>query len=163
MATTRTERMALAALLVAGSLACLSFAAGPALAQFVNPVPPPPPPVFNPASPNTVPQAPELPVAPSLPSTPPGSGSVAPLDVGPPSAPTQPAQQATTPTPAPTNAAAAQNRPSVSHYARQPNREDYRVVGAMSPRPSYHPPLDYHGPSCVWRPDWNGYWWPVCF
>jgi hypothetical protein len=155
--------MALAALFVAGSLAGLGFAVEPAHAQFVNPVPPPPPPVFNPPAPLTVPQAPEVPVAPSLPSAPLGSGSVVPLD-SPPSLDTQPPQQATTRAPAPSNAATAQNpSPATKHDARRPHRENYRVASVGSPKPSYHLPLDYHGPSCVWRPDWNGYWWPVCF
>ena len=38
-----------------------------AQAQFVNPVPPRPPPVFNPSSPNTVPQMRETPVSPTAP------------------------------------------------------------------------------------------------
>jgi hypothetical protein len=161
MATTKWDRMALAALLMAGSLACLGLAAEPAQAQFVNPVPPPPPPVFNPSTPNTVPQAPEAPVAPSLPSAPPGSGSVVPLD-SPRSLDTLPPQQATAPPPS--DADAAQNPPpAAKHDARRPHRENDRVAGVGSPKPSYRLPLDYHGPSCVWRPDWTGYWWPVCF
>ena len=47
-----------------------------AQAQFVNPVPPPPPPVFNPSSPNTVPQMRETPVSPNAPSVFPGSGAL---------------------------------------------------------------------------------------
>ena len=163
VARTRLKRIALAGLFVAGSLAGLGFAAESAQAQFVNPVPAPPPPVFNPSTPSTVPQAPEAPVAPSLPSAAPGSGSVLPLDVGPPSIETQPPEQATIPTPAPSNAATAQSRRSVSHYARRPVRENYRVAGVTRPRSSYRLPLNYHGPSCVWRPDWTGYWSPVCF
>jgi hypothetical protein len=58
MAMTRSERIALAQFLVGGL--AIVFAAcvliNHAQAQFVNSPPPPPPPVFNPSSPNTVPQ-----------------------------------------------------------------------------------------------------------
>ncbi len=66
----RFERIALAQFLV-GGLAVLFVACvliKHAQAQFVNPPPPPPPPVFNPSSPNTVPQPRYSPLSPATPS-----------------------------------------------------------------------------------------------
>ena len=73
----RFARIALAQSLVGGLavviVACVLITH--AQAQFVNPPPPPPPPVFNPSSPNTVPQPSYKPLTPSTPSTVP-SGEV---------------------------------------------------------------------------------------
>jgi hypothetical protein len=71
----RFARIALAQSLVGGLavviVACVLITH--AQAQFVNPPPPPPPPVFNPSSPNTVPQPSYKPLTPSTPSTVPSS------------------------------------------------------------------------------------------
>ena len=61
--------MMLAKCSVAGcAIVFVACVAEHAQAQFVNPVPPPPPPVFNPSSPNTVPQMRETPVSPNAPN-----------------------------------------------------------------------------------------------
>jgi hypothetical protein len=80
MPTRRFERIALAQLLLGGWAvvfgACVLIKH--AQAQFVNPPPPPPPPVFNPSSPNTVPQPSYKPLTPSTPSTSPSTPSTVP-------------------------------------------------------------------------------------
>src|SRR5436309_5101607 len=70
----RFERIALAQFSVGGLAVALVTCAliKHAQAQFVNPAPPPPPPVFNPSSPNTVPQPRYTPLAPTTPSVVPG-------------------------------------------------------------------------------------------
>src|SRR4029077_1258068 len=80
MAMSRFGRLALARLLVGGCAvvfgACVLIKH--AQAQFVNPPPPPPPPVFNPSSPNTVPQPSYTPLTPLTPSTSPSTPSTVP-------------------------------------------------------------------------------------
>jgi cytoskeletal protein RodZ len=80
MPTRRFERIALAQLLMVGCAVVLSACVliKHAQAQFVNPPPPPPPPVFNPSSPNTVPQPSYKPLTPSTPSTTPSTPSTVP-------------------------------------------------------------------------------------
>jgi hypothetical protein len=81
MPTRRCERIALARFLVGGYavvfVGCVLIKH--AQAQFVNPPSPLPPPVFNPSSPNTVPQPSYRPVTPSTPSTTPSTSSGVPL------------------------------------------------------------------------------------
>jgi hypothetical protein len=72
MPTRRFDRIALAQLLMVGCAVVFGLIKH-AQAQFVNSPPPPPPPVFNPSSPNTVPQPSYKPVTPSTPSTVPSS------------------------------------------------------------------------------------------
>jgi hypothetical protein len=88
MPTRRYERIALARFLVGGLaavfVACVLIKH--VQAQFVNPPPPLPPPVFNPSSPNTVPQprytplSPTTPISPTTPSTVPGSEVTSPVN-----------------------------------------------------------------------------------
>src|SRR4029077_4243597 len=88
----RFARIALAQSLVGGLavaiVACVLITH--AQAQFVNPPPPPPPPVFNPSSPNTVPQPSYTPLTPLTPSTSPSPSTVpsgevtSPVNEGPP-------------------------------------------------------------------------------
>jgi hypothetical protein len=156
MPTTRLTRMTLAVFFVAMCLAFIGAAIEHAQAQFVNPVPPPPPPVFNPSSPNTVPQRPETPVSPGLPITGPGSsGTLTPSIEIPPTADTHPHRRAATATTAP------------SHVAKAHGRRHHQGMGYASngPVPGYHPPLGYTGPytACVWRRSWDGYWAPDCY
>lgn len=158
MHTTRFRRMALAKFFVAGWVALFGAAIEHAKAQIINPVPPPPPPVFNPATPNTVPQAPERPVSPSAPSTLPGSESISPSVEGPPSTPTRSHRRTVTETTETPNAGKAhRGRYATGHHGRNWSRTVY------GRGPSYRPPLDYDGPYCFWRPNWNGYWAPACF
>src|SRR5260370_14798443 len=80
MPMTGFERIALAQFLVGGI--AVVFAAcvliKHAQAQFVNPPPPPPPPVFNPSTPNTMPQPSYTPLSPATPSTVPETPSTVP-------------------------------------------------------------------------------------
>jgi len=81
MPTRRFERIALAQLLVGGCavfFACVLIEHAQAQPGFVPRVPPPPPPVFNPSSPNTVPQPSYTPSTPSTPSTSPSTPSTVP-------------------------------------------------------------------------------------
>jgi len=82
MPTMRLDRIALAQFLVGGLavvfVACVLIKH--AQAQFVNPAPPPPPPVFNPSSPNTVPQPKYSPLAPATPSVVPGYRVTSPMN-----------------------------------------------------------------------------------
>jgi hypothetical protein len=79
MPTRRFERIAVALLLVVG---CAVFGdcglIQHARAQYVPPPTPLPPPVFNPSSPNTVPQPSYTPLQPSTPSTTPSTPSTVP-------------------------------------------------------------------------------------
>jgi cytoskeletal protein RodZ len=68
MPTRRFDGIVLAQLLMVGCAVVFGLIKH-AQAQFVNSPPPPPPPVFNPSSPNTVPQPSYKPVTPSTPST----------------------------------------------------------------------------------------------
>jgi hypothetical protein len=79
MPTRRFERIAPAQLLVGCAVvfgACVLIE--PAQAQYVPPPTPLPPPVFNPSSPNTVPQPSYKPITPTTPSTTPSTPSAVP-------------------------------------------------------------------------------------
>jgi hypothetical protein len=154
---TKFERMTLAGLAVAGLVVLCGAASEPARAQFVNPVPPPPPPVFNPSSPNVVPQPAPVPVSPR----PPGGGvysspSFVPSDVIPRRTThhrihRKPEQQPETPT-AEEPAAPAVHR--ASHRTRITIWRRRHVI-------SYRPPLGYSR-YCYWQRYWDGYWAPWC-
>jgi hypothetical protein len=79
MHTRRFERIALAQLLVGCAVVfgtCVLVEN--AQAQYVPPPTPLPPPVFNPSSPNTVPQPSYKPITPTTPSTTPSTPSTVP-------------------------------------------------------------------------------------
>jgi hypothetical protein len=75
MRTRRFERIVLPQLLIVGCTvmfaACVLIEYAQAQPGYVPPSPPPPPPVFNPSSPNVVPQPSYTPSTTSRPSTPP--------------------------------------------------------------------------------------------
>jgi hypothetical protein len=173
MRTARFRRIVPATLLLAGCWALSGFPVGGAQAQFVNPVPPPPPPVFNPASPNTVPQVPEAPVSPGLPSALPGSSAPGPDVVLPPDqSPPPTTARSHRPTVPETEASNAAPTRGGRHRAKHHrlSREGYGRVTARdftaATAPYYISPFawgfdsPYH--SCVWQRSWDGYWAPVC-
>jgi cytoskeletal protein RodZ len=90
-----------------------------AQAQFVNPPPPPPPPVFNPSSPNTVPQTSYKPLTPSTPSTSPSTPSTVPS--GEVTSPANEESPSTTPRPE-----RASKKRSVHHHRRRSTPVTYR-------------------------------------
>jgi len=153
MHTTRFKQIALATFFVAGWVALFGVAVGHAQPQGL-PLPPPPAPVFNPSSPNTVPQSPETPVSPGTgtPSAPPGVFS--PSDGSSLGAASHSHRRAVTPTaetPDAGNARGGQH--TIGHHGRSRSR------GSAW---SYRLPIGYDGPYCVWRRDWTGYWAPAC-
>ena len=134
----RFARIALAQSLVGGLavviVACVLITH--AQAQFVNPPPPPPPPVFNPSSPNTVPQPSYKPLAPSTPSTVPSGEVTSPVNEGP-----------------PRTAARSHRRASVAN-AGSIYRAGPIVIG---PPPVAYSYIGYGFP-CAWQRSWDGYW-----
>jgi hypothetical protein len=122
MPTRRFERIALAQFLVRGCAmvfgACVLIEHAQAQPGYVPPSPPPPPPVFNPSSPNTVPQPSYTPVAPSTPGTTPSAPTTIPSTEV-----TSPANEgpAVTTAPSERRASVAKTRPA-HHYraARTP-------------------------------------------
>jgi hypothetical protein len=166
----RFGRLALARLLVGGCAvvfgACVLIKH--AQAQFVNPPPPPPPPVFNPSSPNTVPQPSYTPLTPLTPSTSPStpstvpSGEVtSPVNEGPPRTAARSHRRASVATEAtspvnegpPRTAARSHRRASVAN-AGSIYRAGPIVIGP--------PPVAYsyigYGYPCAWQRSWDGYW-----
>ena len=125
MQTTRFERMALAAVFVAGWMALFSLAIDHAQAQFPEPPPPQPPPTFNPSTPYTAPQAPETPVSPGLPSTLPGSSGVVSPSGGPPSAAAHSPRRPITTTRTATVAKTHESRHSPRRHRRDWSRGSY--------------------------------------
>jgi hypothetical protein len=143
MAMRRFERIALAQFLV-GGLAVV-FVAGVlinhAQAQFVNSPPPPPPPVFNPSSPNTVPQPRYTPLAPATPSVVPG-------------------YRVTSPTNGhlPRTATRSHRGTSVAKTRSVHRRGRSIVVRSIPESYSYYYPSFGYGYGCAWRRTWDGYW-----
>jgi hypothetical protein len=159
MPTTRFARMTLAMLSMAVCLAFIGVAVEHAQAQFVNPVPPPAPPVFNPSSPNTVPQAPETPVSAGTRSTLPQSSQTL--------TPTVETPRSTQPHRTPPQRRAATEATALSHVATAHGHRHRHGTGYASNGPvqDYHPPLGYTGPytACAWHRHWDGYWAPDCY
>ena len=167
MHTTGFERMALAKVFVAAWVAFFGVAIEHAQAQPVNPVPPPPPPVFNPSSPNTVPQPRETPVSPGMPSALPGSSGAFSPSVGiTPSADAHPHRRAVTSTTVRSNVAKARGgRDSHRHHRLSGSRgSDGTAAGPNYYTPSYYFPFGWgHGwYSCVWHREWDGEWFHDC-
>jgi hypothetical protein len=181
----RFERSALATFLVAGSVTFFAVAVEHAQAQTVNPVPPPPPPVFNPSSPNTVPQSGETPVAPGIPSAPPAP--LPPSDLSPPSVATQPQPLSTQTQTQPPSAQTPSQPPAVtsapvpskvaksraSRLSARPHRLSHSrgndiaaggIVSGTVIAPYYHSLFGWGlGPyPCGWRREWDGYWVRDC-
>jgi hypothetical protein len=143
MAMTRSERIALAQFLVGGL--AIVFAAcvliNHAQAQFVNSPPPPPPPVFNPSSPNTVPQPKYTPLAPATPSVVPGYRVTSPVDGHLPRTVTR------------------SHRGTSVVKARSVHRRGRSMVVRPIPKPySYYYSSFGYGYGCAWRRTWDGYW-----
>ena len=113
MPTRRFDRIALAQLLMVGCAVVFGLIKH-AQAQFVNSPPPPPPPVFNPSSPNTVPQPSYKPVTPSTPSTTPSTPS------------TVPSVEARPPANERTNTTAQSEQPSVARTHTVHHHHHYR-------------------------------------
>jgi hypothetical protein len=166
----RFARIALAQSLVGGLavviVACVLITH--AQAQFVNPPPPPPPPVFNPSSPNTVPQPSYTPLTPLTPSTSPStpstvpSGEVtSPVNEGPPRTAARSHRRASVATEAtspvnegpPRTAARSHRRGSVAN-AGSIYRAGPIVIG---PPPVVYSYIGYGYP-CAWQRSWDGYW-----
>ncbi len=155
----RFERAAavFAGVLLAAMIA--AFAIGETRAQPVNPPITQPPPVFNPSSPNTVPQAPYTPIAPTAPSGLSGSGPApaSPAVVLPPSVSPQ--------TNAPAAAEPARSRMHARHHGRARARWSKRHGRSHAVQvlgPSYYPGLgEFYPPyvnPCHPRQVWSGYY-----
>src|SRR5271155_3432529 len=155
MHTQRFKRMAPAKSFMAGWMVLFGLAAGHTQPAGL-PVPPPAAPVFNPSSPNTVPQTPEVPVSPGTPSALPASPDAL-LPSGEGASRTNiPSHRrvVTSTTATPAAGKAHRGRHTAAHHHHSGSR------GSAS---SYRLPFDYDGPYCTWRPDWNGYWRPDCY
>ena len=133
-----------------------------------NPRPPPPPPVFNPSSPNTVPQPSYKPLTPSTPSTSPSTPSTVPSGEV-----TSPANEEP-----PRTTARSHRRASVATEVTSPaNEEPPRTTARSHRRASVAnagsiyragpivigpPPVAYsyigYGYPCAWQRSWDGYW-----
>jgi hypothetical protein len=139
----RFERIALAQLLVGGWVvvfgACILIKH--AQAQFVNSPPPPPPPVFNPSSPNTVPQPSYTPLSPATPSVVPGYSVASPVN----------GRQQRAATRSHQRTSVAKTR-SVRHRGRS------IVVRPIPESYSYYYSSFGYGYGCAWRRAWDGYW-----
>jgi hypothetical protein len=137
------ERTALAQFSVGGLAVALVACAliKHAQAQFVNPAPPPPPPVFNPSSPNTVPQPRYTPLAPATPSI-------------------TPSYRITSPTNGhlPRTAARAHRRTSVAKTHSVHRRGRSMVVRTIPESYSYYYSSFGYGYGCAWGRTWGGYW-----
>jgi hypothetical protein len=155
MPTRRFERKALAQLLVGGCAvafsACVQIEHARAQPGYVPP--PTPPPVFNPSSPNIVPQPSYRPLTPSTPSTTPSIPSTIPRDEV--TSPTIPGREATSPV----------NEESPRTTTRSHHRRRASVYGtrsAFGPIVIGPPPVAYsyvgYGYPCAWQRSWDGYW-----
>ncbi len=139
----RFERIALAQFLV-GGLAVLFVACvliKHAQAQFVNPPPPAPPPVFNPSSPNTVPQPSYTPLSPATPSVVPGYRVTSPMNGR-----------------LPRTATRSHRRTSVAKTRSIHRRGRSMVVGPIPESYSYYYSSFGYGYGCAWHRTWDGYW-----
>jgi hypothetical protein len=140
MPTRRFKRIALAQLLLSGWVVmfgvCVLIEHAQAQPGYVPPPTPLPPPVFNPSSPNTVPQPSYKPLTPSTPSTVPSGEVTSPVNEGP-----------------PRTAARSHRRASVAN-AGSVYRAGPIVIGP--------PPVAYsyigYGYPCAWQRSWDGYW-----
>jgi hypothetical protein len=143
MPTRRFGRIALAQMLVAGCAvaygACVLIEHAQAQPGYVPPPTPLPPPVFNPSSPNVVPQPSYRPISPATPSTVPSSEI------------TLPAKEWR-----PRTTARYHHRWRASVYGAAPT---YRAFGPIVLGP---PPIAYsyvgYGYPCAWQRSWDGYW-----
>jgi hypothetical protein len=133
MRTRKFDRMALAQLLMVGCalvfVACVLI--NHAQARFVNSPPPPPPPVFNPSSPNTVPQPSYRPLTPSTPSITPTTPSTVPsVEVTSPTVPrgeiTPPVSEGPSTTARSERRASFEKRRSVHHHRARATPVTYR-------------------------------------
>ncbi len=144
----------LPAKLIALTCATLFGAGVPAYAvdpQFVQPVPATPP-VFNPSSPNTVPQPAYKPISPATPSTGPGTSVYVPMDEN--------ARRTITRS---HGHAAKTHRGRIVRHHRGGAVIRERGTGVF-----YYPyyPTFHAGFGCGWRKAWdNGYWYrtPPCY
>jgi len=133
------RRFGLAQLLMVGcavAFACVVIECAQAQPGYVPPPTPLPPPVFNPSSPNVVPQPSYRPISPTTPSTVPSSEVTLPANEG---------RRRTT--------------------ARSHHRWRASVYGAGSvfgPIVIGPPPVAYsyvgYGYPCAWQRSWDGYW-----
>jgi hypothetical protein len=143
MPVRRFERIALAQFLVGGLavvfVAC--FLIKHAQAQFVNPPSPLPPPVFNPSSPNTVPQSRYTPLSPATPSVVPGYRVTSPVKGR-----------------LPHTATRSHRRTSVAKTRSVHRRGRSMVVGPKPESYSYYYSSFGYGYGCAWRRTWDGYW-----
>lgn len=162
----RYDGTMLAALAVAAALGVFALANGEARGQTVNPVPPLPPPVFNPSSPNTVPQPSEAPVSPSAPGTlGPAPEIVSPSATNPPDATIEPHRPAATVTTARHRVATPRRIHHRGHYRYRSSR---RLAGGVIPgavaAPYYFSPYGWgYGPyPCMWQRHSDGYWVRNC-
>jgi hypothetical protein len=168
MPTRRCERIALARFLVGGYavvfVACVLIKH--AQAQFVNPPSPPSPPVFNPSSPNTVPQPSYRPVTPSTPSTTPSTSSGVPL-----SEVTSPVNERLSRRAARSHRRASEVTSPVNERLPRTAARSHRRASVATAGSVYYragpivigpPPVAYsgfgYGYGCAWRRAWDGYW-----
>ena len=144
MSTRRFERIAPAQLLVRGCAvvfgACVLIEHAQAQ-QFVPPPTPPPPPVFNPSSPNTLPQPRYTPLSPATPSVVPGNRVTSPPNGR-----------------LPRTATRSHRRTSVAKTHSVHRRGRSMVVGPIPESYSYHYSSFGYGYGCAWRRTWDGYW-----
>jgi hypothetical protein len=125
-----------------------------AQAQYVPAPTPPPPPVFNPSSPNVVPQPSYRPITPTTPSVGPGNAASAPA-AGLARVTAQPHRRTSV---AKTSSAKRHDAETRAAKTRRVHRS--RAV-AVGPAPvaysSYYAPFGY-GYGCAWRRAWDGHW-----
>ena len=143
MPTRRFERIALALPLMIG---CVLVEHAQAQPGYVPPPTPLPPPVFNPSSPNVVPQPSYRPLTPSTPSTVPSDEVTS---------PTVPRREVTSPADEGLPRRAARSHRRASVYGAGP-------VYRAGPIVTGPPPVAYsyvgHGYPCAWQRSWDGYW-----
>ena len=139
MPTRRFERITLAQLLVGCVVVLGPIELAQAQPGYVPPPTPLPPPVFNPSSPNVVPQPSYRPISPTTPSTVPSSEVTLPANEG-----------------RPRTTARYHHRWRASVYGAAPT---YRAFGPIVLGP---PPIAYsyvgYGYPCAWQRSWDGYW-----
>jgi hypothetical protein len=139
----RFERIALPQFLVGGLavvfVACVLIKH--AQEQFVNPPSPLPPPVFNPSSPNTVPQPRYTPLSPATPRVVPGYRVTSPVNGRQPHAATR-----------------SHRRTPVAKTRSIPRRGRSMVVGPIRESNSYYYSSFGYCYDCAWRRTWDGYW-----
>jgi hypothetical protein len=147
MPAKRFERIALAQLLLSGCAVmfgvCVLIKLAQAQPGYVPPPTPLPPPVFNPSSPNTVPQPSYRPITPRTPSTIPSSPSTVPS-----SEVRSPADEGL-----PRRAARSHRRASV--YGAGPVYRAGPIV--TGPPPAAYSYIGFGYP-CAWQRSWDGYW-----